>query len=89
MAIMGKSILITEDTTSSEYTEGVSAESIRNNSVSQPLSLSAAVEVVEGLRKCKGMSRSQILVTLRKMGASENTINLAIKRSSHVNSVKG
>ena len=89
MAIMGKSVLINEDASTSEYSEAISAESIRSTDTSKSLSLTSAVQVVEGLRKTRGISRSQILVTLRKMGASEKTINLAIKRASHVNSSKG
>lgn len=89
MAIIGKSVLINEDASTSEYSEAVSAESIRSIDASESLSLTSAFQVVEGLRKTRGISRSQILVTLRKMGASEKTINLAIKRASHVNSSKG
>ena len=85
MAIVGKTVLITGDIEDSEYTGDVSAESIRNMESSQPLFLTDAVNVVEGLRSCKGTSRSQILVTLRNMGATEDTINLAIKRNAHVN----
>lgn len=88
MSIMGKSVLITGDAIDSEYNDDISAESIRNARKAQPLSLTEAVQVVEGLRGTKGISRSQILVTLRNMGASENTINLAIKRNAHVNSSK-
>lgn len=88
MAIVGKTVLITGDRADSEYTDGITAESIREVEVKEPLSLTEAVQVVEGLRSCKGTSRSQILVTLRTMGASENTINMAMKRNAHVNSPK-
>ena len=88
MAIVGKTTLQTGDAISSEYSDAITAESIRESRTPQPLSLQSAVKVVEGLRGCKGVSKSQILVTLRNMGASENTINLAIKRNAHVNSSK-